>query len=263
MLSGLLCDREEGDEQVLSDFLTRKIIRETKTEAGKKLYTVSRLRSEVRSLIKEANKVLYDLDESKKSQYLRQYAADIESNLVRSGKSREGFVQMDVKFMKSKQLMTVYNALTALVQADKESVEYARKLADRKDTMRQKMAETMGKEISASEYETLYTMWQKYSDITDDYEYRELLDYIQKTNKKPGQIVDDIKRAEDRLVQLGVLHTDEEGNIIEDNRGIVLKYLTNEGPLESAMSQMVERGFNGTGRQLYNKANEVIGRRKR
>lgn len=247
----------------MSDFLTRKIIRETKTQAGKKLYTVSRLRTEVRSLIKEANKVLYDLDESQKSSYLRQYAADIESNLVRSGKSREGFVQMDVKFMRSKQLMTVYNALTALVQADKESVEYARKLADRKDIMRQKMSETIGKDISASEYETLYTMWQKYSDITDDYEYRELLTYIQNTGRKPGQIVDDIKRSEDRLVQLGVLHRNDEGDIIEENRGVVLKYLTNEAPLESAMSQLVSSGFSGSGKELYNKANELIGRQKR
>ena len=247
----------------MSDFLTRKIIRETKTEVGKKLYTVSRLRSEVRSLIKEANKVLYDLDSSQKSQYLKQYAADIESNLVRAGKSREGFVQMDVKFMKSKELMTVYNALTALVQADKESVEYAQKLANRKDTMRQKMAETIGKDISASEYETLYTMWQKYSDITDDYEYRELLSYIQSTGREPGQIVDDIKRAEDRLVQLGMLHRDEDGNIKEENRGVVLKYLTNEGPLESVMSQIVSSGFRGSGKELYNKANELIGRQKR
>ena len=236
----------------MSDFLTRKIIRETKTETGKKLYTVSRLRSEVRSLIKEANKVLYDLDESQKSSYLKQYAADIESNLVRSGKSREGFVQMDVKFMRSNQLMTVYNALTALVQADKESVEYARKLAERKDTMRQKMAETIGKDISASEYETLYTMWQKYSDITDDYEYRELLDYIQRTNRKPGQIVGDIKRGESRLSQLGVN--------IEDNKGVVLKYLVNEKAVESAMSQLVSKGFQGTPTDLFKKASEIVGR---
>lgn len=236
----------------MSDFLTRKIIRETKTEAGKKLYTVSRLRSEVRSLIKEANKVLYDLDESQKSSYLKQYAADIESNLIRAGKSREGFVQMDVKFMKSKELMTVYNALSALVQADKESVEYARKLADRKNTMREKMAETMGKDISASEYETLYTMWQKYSDITDDYEYRELLDYIQKTNKKPGQIVEDIRRGESRLAQLGIN--------TEDNKGVVLKYLVNEKAMESAMTQLVSKEFQGNASELFKKASEIVGR---
>lgn len=247
----------------MSDFLTRKIIRETKTESGKKLYTVSRLRSEVRSLIKEANKVLYDLDSSQKSEYLKQYAADIESNLVRSGKDREGFVQMDVKFMKSKQLMTVYNALTALVQADKESVEYAEKLANRKDIMRQKMADTMGKKISAEEYESLYTLWQKYSDITDDYEYRELLEYIKKTGRKPGQIVDDIRRSEDRLVQLGVLHKNDEGNIIEENRGVVLKYLTNENALESAMTQIVKNGFTGSGAELYRKANRAIGKQRR
>lgn len=238
----------------MSDFLTRKVIRETKTAAGTKKFTVQRLRSEVRSLIKEANRILYDLDTSQKSQYLRQYAADIEKNLVRSGKEKEGFVQMDVKFMRSKQLMTAYNALTALIQADKESTEYARRLADRKKTMREKMSDTMGKEISEKEYETLYTMWQKYSDITDDYEYRELLDYIQSTNKEPGQIVEDIRRGEARLADLNVN--------TENNKGLVLKYLANEQAVESAMAQLVDKGFKGNKTELFRKAFEAVGRVK-
>lgn len=239
----------------MSDFLTRKIIRETKTAAGTKKFTVQRLRSEVRTLIKEANRILYDLDASQKSEYLRQYASDIEQNLVRSGKEKEGFVQMDVKFMRSKQLMTVYNALTALVQADKESTEYARRLAERKNTMREKMGATMGKEISESEYDTLYTMWQKYSDITDDYEYRELLDYIQSTNKEPGQIVEDIRRGEKRLTDLGVN--------IEDNKGLVLKYLVNERAVESAMAQLIDKGFEGSNKELFKKSFEAAGRVKK
>lgn len=242
----------------MREFLTTKKIKETKTSEGKKLYTVSRLRTEVRSLIKEANKILYDLDKSKKSQYLKQYAADIEKNLVRSGKDREGFVQMDVKFMRSKQLRTVYNALTALINADKESVEYAQRLADRKQEMYEKTKATLGKKnLTFEEYETMYTIWQQYSDVTDTYEYRELIEYIQKTGKKPGAIIDDIKRAEDRLKQFGL----DIDNM--NDKGIVLKYLTNEGSIESAMAQLADKGYQGTIKSMFYEANKLIGRQKR
>ena len=241
----------------MKEFLTTKKIKETKTSEGKKLYTVQRLRSEVRSLIKEANKILYDLDKSQKSQYLKQYAADIEKNLVRSGKDREGFVQMDVKFMKSKQLRTVYNALTALINADKESVEYARKLADRKQEMYEKTKATLGKKkLTFEEYETMYTIWQKYSDSIENYEYREIIDYIQKTDKKPGQIIEDIQRGEDRLTQFGF---DIENM---NDRGVVLKYLKNEKAIEAAMAQLANAGFKGNMKELFYKANELIGKQK-
>ena len=240
----------------MRDFLTTKKINETKTAEGKKLYTVSRLRTEVRSLIKEANKILYDLDKSKKSQYLKQYAADIEKNLIRGGKDREGFVQMDVKFMKSKELRTAYNALTALVNADKESVEYAKKLADRKQEMYEKTKATLGKDITFDEYETMYGIWQKYSDAVENYEYRELIDYIQKTDKQPGQIIEDIRRGEDRLKQFGF----DIDNI--QDRGVVLKYLKNEDAIEGAMAQLADAGFQGSMKDLFYAANQVIGRQK-
>mgnify|MGYP006908800333 CR=1 FL=1 len=241
----------------MREFLTTKKIKETKTAEGKKLYTVSRLRTEVRSLIKEANKILYDLDRSQKSQYLKQYAADIEKNLVRSGKDREGFVQMDVKFMRSKQLRTVYNALTALINADKESVEYAQKLADRKQEMYEKTKATLGKKnLTFEEYETMYTIWQQYSDVTDTYEYRELIEYIQKSGKKPGAIIDDIKRAEGRLKQFGL----DIDNM--NDKGIVLKYLTNEGAIESAMAQLADKGYQGSMKSMFYEANKLIGRQK-
>lgn len=239
----------------MKEFLTTKKIKETKTAEGKKLYTVQRLRTEVRSLIKEANKILYDLDKSQKSQYLKQYAADIEKNLIRGGKDREGFVQMDVKFMKSKELRTAYNALTALVNADKESVEYAEKLANRKQIMYEKTKETMGKDdLTFEEYETMYSMWEKYSDVIDNYEYRDMMEYIQKENKKPGRIIDDIKEAEARLKQFEI-----NVDVMKD-KSIVLKYLVNKEAIESAMAQLVEAGFQGSPRELFYVANELIGR---
>ena len=241
----------------MREFLTTKKIKETKTAAGKKLYTVQRLRSEVRSLIKEANKILYDLDKSKKSQYLKQYAADIEKNLVRGGKDREGFVQMDVKYMRSKELRTVYNALSALIEADKESAEYAKRLAGRKQQMYEKTKATLGnKDLTFEEYETMYAMWEKYSDVLDNFEYSDVIEYIQSTGKKPGQIVEDIKRGENRLKEFDI-------NVDNMNdRSIVLKYLKNETAIEGAMQQLVNAGFNGSKKELFYKANELIGRQK-
>ena len=85
----------------MSDYLTRKIISQTKTETGAKKYTVAKLRSEVRKLIKEANKILYDLDGSKKASYMKQIASDIQEGQIRSSKTGDAFVQMNVKYMRS------------------------------------------------------------------------------------------------------------------------------------------------------------------
>ena len=80
----------------MSDYLSAKIIRETKTASGSKKYTVQQLRKEVRALVKEANTILYQLDESKKAGYMKQIASDIQQGKIRASKTGEGFVQMNV-----------------------------------------------------------------------------------------------------------------------------------------------------------------------
>ena len=65
-----------------------------------KNYTVQGLRGEVRQLIKEANKIIFELDESKKAGYMRRIAQDLaESQHVNVSKSGEVFTQTKVKYI--------------------------------------------------------------------------------------------------------------------------------------------------------------------
>ena len=212
----------------MSDYLNKKIIRTTKTAEGLKKYTVKQLRSEVRQLIKESNKILYDLNESKKAEYMKQISADIQSNIGLASKKSEGtFSQMRVKYMTSKELTTAYNALTAFVSADRESVEYAKRLAGREDRMRRKAEKTLGRNISKGAYKKMMTMWSKYSDKMDMYGYRELMDYAQKTSRKKESIADALERGENALRAKGISPTP----------GIVLKYLSNENAIENTAAK--------------------------
>lgn len=244
----------------MSDFLTKKIISETKTASGKKKYTVQQLRKEVRQLIKESNKILYDLDQSKKAGYMKQIAAEIQQGRIRAGKSREGFVQMNVKYMTSKQLTTAYNALTAFVKADKESVEYAKRLSERKKDMLEKTNEATGLKLTAEEYDTMYKMWEDYDDIVSDYGYKEIMNYIQThPDMKPGQIVEDLNRGKEDLKKLGFIETDDK----EGNAGAVLKYLSNERAVKAAMRELVDRGFSGSSDQLVRESLKIVGKQKK
>ncbi len=234
----------------MSDFLSGKIIRETKTAAGKKYYTVQRLRSEVRSLIKEANKILYDLDSSKKAGYMRQISAEIQAGPVRAGKNREGFVQMDVKYMTSKQLQTAYNALKGFIIADRESVEYAKRLSNRTESMRRKTAKTIGNSISKKAYGKMMEMWQKYGDEVDQFGYEELIDYAKKTSRRKESIHDAIQRGEEALRKKGVELTPQK----------VLKYLNNEKAIEDKIQMLRAQGVIEDESKLYEMAVNELNR---
>lgn len=227
----------------MSDYLNRKIIRTTKTAEGLKKYTVKQLRSEVRQLIKESNKILYDLSESKKAEYMKQISADIQSNIGIASKRQEGtFSQMRVKYMTSKELTTAYNALTAFVAADKESAEYAKRLAGREDRMRRKAEKTLGKSISKKAYKKMMDMWSKYSDKVDMYGYNALIDYAKKTSRKKEPIADALDRGENVLKSKGIAPTP----------GQVLKYLSNEDAVENAVKKYEAAGL--TPQEAYEKA---------
>ena len=234
----------------MSDFLSGKIIRETKTAAGKKYYTVQRLRSEVRSLIKEANKILYDLDTSKKAGYMKQISSEIQAGPVRAGKTREGFVQMDVKYMTSNELKTAYNALKGFIIADRESVEYAKRLSNRTESMRRKTAKTIGKPISKKAYGKMMEMWQKYGDEVDQFGYEELIDYAKKTSRRKESIHDAIQRGEEALREKGVELTPQK----------VLKYLNNEKAIEDKIQLLRAQGVIEDESKLYEMAVNELNR---
>lgn len=217
----------------MSNYLTSKIIRNTKSDTGKKKYTVQFLRSEVRKLIKESNKILYELNDTKKSQYMKMIADEIQQGDIRAARGGENFVQMNVKYMTSKQLQTAYNALQGFISADKESVEYAKRLAERTETMRKKTEKTLGKSISKKAYARMMKMWEKYGDEVDTFGYTELLDFAKKTSRRKESIHDALKRGEQVLKDRGIAPTP----------GQVLKYLTNERAIESKMDEYIASGM--------------------
>lgn len=235
----------------MSDYLNKKIIRTTKTAEGLKKYTVKQLRSEVRQLIKESNKILYDLNESKKAEYMKQISSDIQSNIGLASKKNEGtFSQMRVKYMTSKELTTAYNALTAFVTADRESVQYAKRLAGREDRMRRKTEKTMGKHITKAAYKKMMKFWENYHDKFEQYGYVEdksgvsgaLVDYVNKTSRKKESIQEALERGEQALKNRGITPTP----------GIVLKYLSNENAIENTAAKYEAVGM--TPQEAYKEA---------
>lgn len=194
-----------------------------------KNYTVQGLRGDVRQLIKEANRIIYELDESKKAGYMRRIAQDLaESQHVNVSKSGEVFTQTKVKYMRKGQLQTLYNELTAFIEADKQSATYAKRLAGRKDTMRKKTAEAIGKKITKAQYNKMLDLWDEYGEYMEEYGYREMLDLIQNRsnkNKTAKNIIDELDEIKDLLASEDIPATP--GNVLTyaQNREAIEKLL--------------------------------------
>lgn len=194
-----------------------------------KNWTVQGLRGEVRQLIKEANRIIYELDESKKAGYMRRIAQDLaESQHVNVSKSGEVFTQTKVKYMRKGQLQTLYNELTAFIEADKQSASYARRLAGRKDTMRKKTAAAIGKKITKAQYNKMLDLWDEYGEYMEEYGYREMLDLIQNRsnkNKSAKNIIEDLDAIKDLLASEDIPATP--GNVLTyaQNREAIEKLL--------------------------------------
>ena len=181
-----------------------------------KNYTVQGLRGDVRQLIKEANRIIYELDESKKAGYMRRIAQDLaESQHINVSKSGEVFTQTKVKYMRKGQLQTLFNELTAFIEADKQSATYARRLAGRKDTMRKKTAAAIGKKITKAQYNKMLDLWDEYGEYMEEYGYREMLDLIQNRsnkNKSAKNIIEDLDAIKDLLASEDIPATP--GNVL-------------------------------------------------
>ena len=181
-----------------------------------KNYTVQGLRSEVRGLIKEVNRIIYELDESKKAGYMTKIAQDIaESQHINVNRSGSAFTQTKVKYMRKGQLQTLFNELTAFIEADKQSVQYAKRLAGRKETMRKKTAKAIGKSITKKQYDTWLDIWDEYEDYMEDYGYREMLDLVKQKdnkNKDAKNIVEDLDAIKDLLASEDIPTTP--GNVL-------------------------------------------------
>ena len=209
-----------------------------------KNYTVQGLRGEVRQLIKEANRIIYELDESKKAGYMRRIAQDLaESQHVNVSKSGEVFTQTKVKYMRKGQLQTLYNELTAFIEADKQSPTYARRLAGRKDTMRKKTAAAIGKKITKAQYNKMLDLWDEYGEYMEEYGYREMLDLIQNRsnkNKSAKNIIEDLDAIKDLLASEDIPATP----------GNVLTYAQNREAIEKLLQDNPGMGISEAIRKL-------------
>lgn len=221
-------------------YLTRKLIESTKTSSGSKLYTVSNLRSIVREQIKEANRIILETENGEKAPYLKSILEDIAQYNLSSNKTGEYLTQSRVKYMTSSQLMSAYNALEGLKQADMNSLSYAKRLAGARDRQRRKWAKTIGKNISKGAFDEMIELFEKYSEEVTQYGYGELLEAVKENRKhKRGKLIDDIKRVEKERPELGP-------------KG-VLKYIKNENAIksliESGKAKDIEEAFEIIGEQ--------------
>ena len=209
-----------------------------------KNYTVQGLRGEVRQLIKEANRIIYELDESKKAGYMRRIAQDLaESQHINVSKSGEVFTQTKVKYMRKGQLQTLYNELNAFIEADKQSATYARRLAGRKNTMRKKTAAAIGKKITAAQYNKMLDLWDEYGEYMEEYGYREMLDLIQNRsnkNKSAKNIIEDLDAIKDLLASEDIPATP----------GNVLTYAQNREAIERLLQDNPGMGISEAIRKL-------------
>ena len=209
-----------------------------------KNYTVQGLRGEVRQLIKEANRIIYELDESKKAGYMRRIAQDLaQSQHINVSKSGEVFTQTKVKYMRKGQLQTLYNELNAFIEADKQSATYAKRLAGRKNTMRKKTAAAIGKKITKAQYNKMLDLWDEYGEYMEEYGYREMLDLIQNRsnkNKSAKNIIEDLDAIKDLLASEDIPATP----------GNVLTYAQNREAIEKLLQDNPGMGISEAIRKL-------------
>lgn len=200
-----------------------------KTKDSAKL-TVQQMRRMVRQQIEEVRRIEYDLDESKKSGYLRRIISDIKSSGHVNVSKSDTILKTQVKYMRKKQLQALYNELQGVINADRESLKYARHQANRKNQMRLKTNKALTVKLSKEEFETWLDIWDEYEPYMKQYGYSEIAELIaSKDNKgKTGkEIIEDLIQAKEELADMGVTPEPEK----------VLLYLKNKNQISEIMQQ--------------------------
>ena len=220
-------------------YLTAKEIKTAKSNGSKK-YSAMNLRRMVRDLIKEANRILIDTEGGEKAPYIKSIMQDISRFNLSSTKSGEYLTQSRVKWMKSAELMSAYNALQGLKEADMSSVEYAKRLAGKYDQMRKKWEKTIDKKISEPAFEQMMELFMKYGKEVEQFGYGEMLNTIKKQRQHHSneKLIDAIHRVEEEHPDLGA-------------QG-VLKYIANE----TAVNRLMDEGM------TMEEALEMVGAQK-
>ena len=191
----------------------------------------------MREEIKTANRILIDTEGGKKAPYLKSIVQDIAKYNLSSNKTGEYLTQSRVKWMKSSELISAYNALQGLKEADMSSIEYAERLAGKYDTMRRKWEKTTGKTVAAETFDQMMELFTKYEKEVEQFGYAEMLNTInkQRQHHSDEKLIDAINRVEKEHPSLGA-------------KG-VLKFISNE----VAVNRLMEQGL------TLEKALEMIG----
>lgn len=191
----------------------------------------------VREEIKTANRILIDTEGGKKAPYLKSIVQDIAKYNLSSNKTGEYLTQSRVKWMKSSELMSAYNALQGLKEADMSSLEYAERLTGKFDTMRRKWEKTSGKTVAPETFDQMMELFTKYGKEVEQFGYGEMLNTInkQRQHHSKEKLIDAINRVEKEHPSLGA-------------KG-VLKFISNE----VAVNRLMEQGL------TLDKALEMIG----
>lgn len=195
-------------------------------------YTVAQLRKMTRGLIKQVNAIIYNIpDNTSKGGYMKQIAEDLlASKHTTTAASDERLTQVNVKYMRKGELKLLYNELSAFIEADRESISYAKRLAGRKDRARRKTGKTLGKRLTAEEYDQMLEMFDDYSEYMENYGYRTVVDSIRKYRKKgKGTFADKIKEVQNMFADNSITATKEK----------VLTYINNE----DAIMPLLDKGY--------------------
>lgn len=235
----------------MPQYLTKKIIRESKKAGSSEKLTVSKLRSMVREKVKEANRIIADISsDSKKGKYQLDISKQIQSGLIRESRTSEGFfTAQNVKYMRSDQLMSAYNELTAFVETDKESIEYAKRLKDRDERILEATNKTTGKNLTREQYDRVKRMWQYYEEDIKTYGYSEIMDLSAEVSGDVN-LHDALIQAEDELTSMGVTP--------EKNK--VLKYIKNKEALKDTINEMIAENPKLSVPEAFSKAMRTIGK---
>lgn len=214
-------------------YLTNKMIAETKTPAGKKMYTVKQLRSMVRAEIKNVNKIIADLSASDKDRYIQEYTRQVGNKYLNFDKTTGEFlIQTKVKYMSSKRLRSTYNALQAIQEASTSDVEFAERLKTKKQRALDDWNEDRSEEekITMEEYEEMIDVFSEYDDLVEQYGYNEILDQIKRRKKDDDEpIWKKIKSAENDFDMMGFTKTKEK----------ILTYVANKDAFIAARNKII------------------------